>query len=636
MTELPLISLQQVRRYEQVPRAQRFPLDTIPALLHHACERYADQPAIQLLMTGEPGEIPGTIHYHQLHDSILRAHQVLWELGFGRGQVLSLLLPILPETQILTFAAQCSGIANPLNPLLEAEHLAGIINAVGARVLAACAPELDPEGWTKVEYLLRECPSVRCLLVVGLPDRPLDSDLFIDLPKRVLPVDYRARMAETEAVPLREVPRAEDVAAYFHTGGTTGRPKIARLTQANFAFVAQAMRDVTALPECHTQLNGLPLFHIYGAMAAGLASFIHGCRVVHLTPAGFRTPAVIRNFWPLVAEHRANVVPVVPTLFGLLLDAEVDGLDLSCLWEMGSGAAPLPEGLKRRFEARFDLRIAEGYGMTESCCLIARGQGSPVPAECAAPAGSVGLPIPYTEIRIATLGGGEPSPLNANEVGNILISGPNVFAGYLQEDDNRGVWYTDDEGHRWFDTGDCGYLDTEGRLFITGRAKDLIIRGGHNIDPQLIEEPLRGHSAVADVVAVGMPDAHAGELPVAFVQPCAGAEVDETQLLAFAAQHIRERAAVPKRIFLVSEMPLTAVGKIFKPELRRRALAFAAAELLRGEGIEAQVEARLESGSLRLSIHMETGLAAQAKDLLEQLPVALTLLDIKTHSTETS
>ncbi|WP_406828518.1 AMP-binding protein [Microbulbifer sp. ARAS458-1] len=631
MSELPLLSLEQVRRLEQTPCAERYPLSTIPALLRQACERYTDDTAIQLLLTGEPGETPISTSYRQLFDSTLRAHQLLKELGFGRDQVLSLLLPILPETQILTFAAQCGGIANPLNPMLDAEHLAAIINATGACMLAACAPQLDPEGWAKVQYLLRACPTIHSLLLIAPPDTPLDPNLASDLPERVQLVDYRVRAANAQAVPLAALPSAGDTAAYFHTGGTTGRPKIAKLTQANFAFVAQAMRDVTALPEGHTQLNGLPLFHIYGSMAAGLASVINGCRVVHLTPAGFRTPAVIQNFWQLVAEHRANIVPVVPTLFGLLLDANVDGLDLSCLWEMGSGAAPLPEGLKRRFEIRFDLRIAEGYGMTESCCLIARAQGSPVPIECAAPAGSVGLPIPYTKVCIANLTSGQLLPLRRDDVGNILISGPNVFAGYLEESDNKGVWFTDDDGCRWFDTGDCGYLDADGYLYITGRAKDLIIRGGHNIDPQLIEEPLREHRAVAEVVAVGMPDARAGELPVAFVQTCAGANVREEELLDFAAEHIRERAAVPKRIFIVTEMPLTAVGKIFKPELRRRALACAADELLRGAGIEAQPEALLASGSLKLSVRVGSESTAQVKNLLGQLPVALTLLNTESN-----
>jgi fatty-acyl-CoA synthase len=238
--------------------------------------------------------------------------------------------------------------------------------------------------------------------------------------------------------------------------------------------------------------------------------------------------------------------------------------------------------------------------------------------------------LPYTGVLVASLAGGELSTLGAGEVGNILISGPNVFGGYLQEADNRGVWYTDKSGQRWFDTGDCGTLDQESCLFITGRAKDLIIRGGHNIDPQIIEEPLRGHKAVAEVVAVGMPDARAGELPVVFVQLRAGVDANAEELLAFAALHIRERAAVPKQLFFVEQMPLTAVGKIFKPELRRRALESAVRELLNQSGLAAQAEAELDSGRLQLIVRTEMDTAAQLEALLGQLPVQLTITHAET------
>lgn len=626
MSEVPLVSLERVQRYEQIPWNQRVSQHTIPELLETAAERYGERVAIDLLLTGERGETPVSTTYRELHDSVMRAHQLLRDLGFGRGCVLSLLLPVLPEAQVLAFAAQCSGIANPLNPHLEAEHLAGIINTTGACTLAACAPELDPESWPRVQSLLRQCPGIRHLLLIGPPGVPLDLGRYTGIPDGVSLHDYHARLAQTPALPLAQLPQADDIAAYFHTGGTTGRPKIAQLSQGNFAFVAQVLEPVTGLPSGHILLNGLPLFHIYGAMVAGLGSFVHGNRVVHLTPSGFRTPAVVHNFWHLVDAHRANSVPLVPTLFGLLMDADCEGLDISCLWEMGSGAAPLAQGLKGRFEQRFQVRIVEGYGMTESCCLIARSAGSTAP-DCPAPAGSVGVRLPYTRVRVASLAGGEVSPLAPGQVGNILIGGPNVFQGYLEEADNRCVWHRGASGERWFDTGDCGYLDTEGCLFITGRAKDLIIRGGHNIDPALIEEPLRGHRCVAEVVAVGMPDPHAGELPVVFVQRRADATASAEELLAFAAAHIHERAAVPKRVFFVEQMPLTAVGKIFKPELRRRALESSALEQLAQAGLRAQVRALLDSGCLRLDVEVEAESAAPVEQLLGQLPVPLAVVE---------
>ncbi|MFC6633070.1 AMP-binding protein [Microbulbifer taiwanensis] len=620
MNELPPLTLEAIRQYEQLPQQERFPLDTIPALLARAAERFAGDTAIEMLMTGERGEKPQSLSYGALFREVLKARQLLLQQGFRRGQVLSLLLPTLPEAQILAFAAQCGGIVNPLNPLLEVEHLAGILNATGSRVLAVCAATLAPEIWVGVPALLERCPGVEQLLVIG------PSGRCVDIPERVQVLDYRARMDACLPEALVELPAADDVAAYFHTGGTTGRPKIAKLTQRNFAFVAEQMSGITGLPR-HRLFNGLPLFHIYGAMVAGLASLANGNCVLHLTPRGFRNPLVLENFWHLVAAHRANTVPLVPTLFNLLLDADIDGLDLSCLVEIGSGAAPLPAGLKRRFERRFGLRIVEGYGMTESCCLISRCPGSSAPESHTAPVGSVGLRLPYTDLQVASLVDGGVFTSPNGEVGSILIRGPNVFAGYLDEADNRGAWHTDDKGHRWFDTGDCGYLDSDGRLTITGRAKDLIIRGGHNIDPQLIEEPLRRHRDIAEVVAVGMPDVRAGELPVVFVQPRPGAEPDAEALLQFAAEVIGERAAVPKRVFLLEQMPLTAVGKIFKPELRRLALQAAARERLRGAQLDACVTAIVEAGQLRLEVKVDSYWAAEVETLLGQFAVCLKMIE---------
>lgn len=155
-----------------------------------------------------------------------------------------------------------------------------------------------------------------------------------------------------------------------------------------------------------------------------------------------------------------------------------------------------------------------------------------------------------------------------NEVGNLCLKGPTVFKGYLQQDRNRDIWI----GDGWFNTGDLGRIDEDGYIWLTGRSKDLIIRGGHNIDPQMIEEALHRHPAVALAAAVGKPDAKAGELPVAYIQLKPGASASEEELLEHASRHVPERAAVPKDIWLIESMPVTAVGKTFKPALRLDAI----------------------------------------------------------------
>jgi len=221
----------------------------------------------------------------------------------------------------------------------------------------------------------------------------------------------------------------------------------------------------------------------------------------------------------------------------------------------------MPVELIRQFEAKTGLTLIEGYGLTEGTC----GSCANPPAGERRP-GSIGLPMPYCEVSIKVLDeqGGYVRDAEQNEIGNLCIRGATVFKGYLQASKNAGIWVDGD----WFNTGDLGRVDADGYIWLTGRSKDLIIRGGHNIDPQMIEEALHKHPAVAMAAAVGKPDAKAGELPVVYVQLKPGSQASEAELLEHAAAHIPERAAIPKDAWIIDAIPLTAVGKTFKPALR--------------------------------------------------------------------
>ncbi len=240
--------------------------------------------------------------------------------------------------------------------------------------------------------------------------------------------------------------------------------------------------------------------------------------------------------------------------------------DISSLEFAVCGAAPMPAKLIEAFEAKTGLKIVEGYGLTEGACV-----SSLNPPDGERRVGSIGLRLPYQEMRAVVLdsAGQFQRTADVDEIGTIVIHGPNVFNGYLDSRHNTDLWI-DIEGARWLNTGDLGRQDADGYFWLAGRRKELIIRGGHNIDPKLIEDVLHKHPAVAMAAAVGSPDVHAGEVPVAYVQAKPGATVSDQELMDFAATHVPERAAIPKHVRIMPSLPLTGVGKIFKPALQQR------------------------------------------------------------------
>jgi fatty-acyl-CoA synthase/long-chain acyl-CoA synthetase len=315
----------------------------------------------------------------------------------------------------------------------------------------------------------------------------------------------------------------------------------------------------------------LPLFHVNAQIGTGLSVLANGGHILLATPGGYRTPGLIARFWEIIERHAVCSFSGVPTVYAGLLQSPREGRDLSCLDRAICGAAPMPVDLFRKFEKETRMRILEGYGLTESACVA-----SINPPDGEAHIGSIGIRLPWQPMCTMVLDedGRFVRLAEANEIGAICLYGPNIFPGYLTEEQNEGIWIEaagpDGKVRRWLNTGDLGLCDPEGFFWLTGRKKELIIRGGHNIDPKTIEEALAAHPAVALAAAVGRPDPHSGEVPVAYVQLREGRQASEPELLGYAADHIPERAAVPKQIHIVDALPLTAVGKTFKPALGMR------------------------------------------------------------------
>ncbi|UUX95603.1 acyl-CoA synthetase [Aquabacterium sp. J223] len=557
----PIRGLDDVRRLESVPLAEAVPARSTHALFVNSAAAFGERTAITFLRTADDPQ-PVTLSYAALLDGVHRMANALHALGLQPQQAVSVLLPACPQYHLALWGGEAAGIVQPLNPLLSLDKLASLMNAAGSRVLVAWGADDEAGYWCKALALRERVPTLHTVLRVAPPGEAPGS---APRPDGVLDLDDALRAQPGDRLVGGRVIDPEDTAALFHTGGTTGAPKLARHSHRAQVFTAWACVQMQGLRAGDVSLNGYPLFHVAGVLAAALPSFAAGVQVVIPTPTLMRNREVLRGWWRLVERFRPTALSAVPTVLAALTEVPLDGADISSIRYCRTGAAPLSPELAARFERLFGLHVHESLGMTEMA-----GISTITPPGVVGPAGCVGWRLPYSRLRIVALdanGGAGDRDLPPGETGVVLFRSPNLFSGFVDEADNARAFTADG----WLVTGDMGWLDDEGRLHLTGRAKDLIIRSGHNIDPKVIEDALESHPAVNLAAAVGAPDAYAGEVPVAFVTLQPGAEVDEATLLAHVAARVDEGPARPKRVTVLPALPVTQVGKIFKPALRQQA-----------------------------------------------------------------
>lgn len=562
---------------------------TIYGYLTRTRDRVPDRPAISFQLLSDPKSRAVTLSWDEFHQRVTECANLLRSLGIGPTDTVAYLMPNCLETAVVLVGGATAGIVSPINPLLEPEKIAAILRESRAKVLVTLRAFPKTDLAQKAAAAVALAPDVQTILQVDLAP-------YLSNPKRTLVklmrprvrrrhkakvLDYEAEASARKHTRLEfEDVQQDRVAAYFHTGGTTGTPRVAQHRYSGMIYNGWVGSNLLFTDQ-HVLMCPLPLFHVFAAYPILMSCLGSGAHMVMPTPAGYRGDGVFDNFWKLIERWQASFLITVPTAIAALMQRPVNA-DVSSLQMAISGSAPLPIELYTRFRDATGVEIAEGYGLTEATCLV-----SCNPISGRKKNGSVGLAFPYTSVRILKPGEGGFVDCALDEVGEICVSNPGVIAGgtYLQADRNRDLFADE----KYLRTGDLGRLDAEGYLWITGRAKDLIIRGGHNIDPSVIEEAIATHPAVAFAGAVGQPDSFAGELPSVYVELVAGAKATPDELLAHVRERISERAAVPKHVEIMDELPKTAVGKVFKPKLRALAIARVLDGVLAGLG--AKVEA---------------------------------------------
>ena len=482
----------------------------------------------------------------QLLDWARRLQGGLLDLGLIRGKVAILCLVNHPLVYpVFQGIFRTGATAVPVMPQLAVPEIRYVVSDTGAQGVVT-----DTAGLPKVREAVQGLDHVRWIVVRGGEDAPSGS-----------PPEHRLETllgaSPTTALPAID---DEDVALMLYTSGTTGKPKGVMLTHANLLASAEAGNEAAELDRWQTRrisVSGMPMAHIFGVGVMNSGYLVperladgYGVQMAWFEP---------ERFMQLIQEHRCNIIPAVPTMLALILNhPKVSQYDLSSLEEVVCGAAPLPVALARAFSGRFGCRIREIYGLTESTGLGSANRLS----EPYRP-GSAGRAYFNTEIRIV---GADDRPLPAGERGEVVLRGPSIMKGYHNRPEETAIVLRGG----WLHTGDIGYLDADGYLYIVDRQKDMIIRGGENIYPAELESILYQHPGVAEAAVVGVPDRVYGENVIAYVVAREKGKVTEQELIGHVAAHTSPFKA-PSRIRFLDALPKSGVGKILRRELRDKA-----------------------------------------------------------------
>jgi fatty-acyl-CoA synthase len=522
--------------------------------------------------------------------------------GVGPGDVVSLLAPNCTATSVVYWAAMSSATVQPLNLLFTREAIAAQLHAAKARILFTPPPGAPGGLCEKADGLKEAVPSLERIVVL-----PMDGRVAFD-DETLLPSDDRDNA---------DVADPDRIVALLPTGGTTNAPKIVPLSNRN--VVSSAIGSMLAMDVRGSDrgLITLPLFHVGGSFCFSLPMLGAGAPIVIPTAGGLRNPDVAANFWRIVEAQRITLTGGVPTTLAAVAASPRGEADVSRLRQVMTGGSVCPPEIERRF---LEVWGGDGvrflYGMTEFA-----GAATQTPWDHENRFASVGVPVALGEVAVLA---NEEIHLGPSPTGEILARGPQMFRGYLEAKQVGATFY-----QGWLRSGDLGRIGADGEVYVTGRAKDVIIRGGHNIDPASIEDVALTFPGVGLAAAVGRPDAYAGETPILFVAPSPGKIIDEAALADHVRDGVLEPPARPRAIVIVDEMPVTPVGKIFKPRLREIAAEQAARELLAEALPGASIElcaSHAECGLMLRALVPADAMEA-ARKALGQLPVGFEVVE---------
>jgi long-chain acyl-CoA synthetase len=548
-----------------VPHEIELPEGSLFDLVEQSVHEFPDNVALEFF--------GATTTYRELGEQISRAAEGLRKLGVKKGDPVALVLPNAPQHIVAFYAVlRLGAIVVEHNPLYTPRELRHQFEDHGARFVIA---------WNKVVETIQAFPSdvaVETIISVDVTRAmPLVTRALLRLPiakaresRGALTASVRGTVLWKELLDAKPIdaavprPGADDVALLQYTSGTTGTPKGATLTHLNLTVNAAQSRAWTPTVPRGTAVvyAVLPMFHAYGLTLCLTFAMSMGSRLV-LFPK-FDPDLVLA----VVKKRPATFLPAVPPIYERLTKAAKDkGVSLEGIEISISGAMPLSAAVVDPWEAATGGYLVEGYGLSETSPVLMANPVAP-----SRRAGTVGLPLPNTEVRVVDPENPEVDR-PSGEAGELLVRGPQVFSGYWRKPEESAAVFvpSTDDGAHWFRTGDIVSIDADGFVSIVDRIKELIITGGFNVAPSEVEECLRHFPGIADAAVVGLPDGHSGEAVVAAVVLEPGAELDVEAARAYVRENLTPYK-VPRRLVVVEELPKSLIGKVLRREVRTRLL----------------------------------------------------------------
>jgi long-chain acyl-CoA synthetase len=548
-----------------VPHEIELPEGSLFDLVEQSVHEFPDNVALEFF--------GATTTYRELGEQISRAAEGLRKLGVKKGDPVALVLPNAPQHIVAFYAVlRLGAIVVEHNPLYTPRELRHQFEDHGARFVIA---------WNKVVETIQAFPSdvaVETIISVDVTRAmPLVTRALLRLPiakaresRGALTTSVRGTVLWNNLLDAKPIdaavprPGADDVALLQYTSGTTGTPKGATLTHLNLTVNAAQSRAWTPTVPRGTAVvyAVLPMFHAYGLTLCLTFAMSMGSRLV-LFPR-FDPDLVLA----VVKKRPATFLPAVPPIYERLTKAAKDkGVSLEGIEISISGAMPLSAAVVDPWEAATGGYLVEGYGLSETSPVLMANPVAP-----SRRAGTVGLPLPNTEVRVVDPENPEVDR-RSGEAGELLVRGPQVFSGYWRKPEESAAVFvpSTDDGAHWFRTGDIVSIDADGFVSIVDRIKELIITGGFNVAPSEVEECLRDFPGIADAAVVGLPDGHSGEAVVAAVVLEPGAELDVEAARAYVRENLTPYK-VPKRLVVVEELPKSLIGKVLRREVRTRLL----------------------------------------------------------------